>query len=379
MDTNTILLILFLLGFPLLMIFGESKVKIINWLSPIILCYAMGLLLANLPFIKINSEISTTISEVMVPLAIPLLLFSTNIIKWLKGAKSAVLSFVLCVIAVSITATIAAFIFKDNLAETSKLAGMMVGVYTGGTPNMSAIGLSLGVNEETFILLNAADLIMGSIYLLFLMTVAKPLLSKFLPKYINPNTEDDFEESNTFSNLSISEKVKNILLFFAMAVLILGIAVGISIALFDSMKAVVIILTVTSIGIGLSFIPKVNQLKGSYELGEYFLLVFCIALGSLANVAELMSAASYTLYFTAFVMFGSIILHIIFAYFAKIDVDTVIITSVAGIYGPAFVGPIAKILNNKSIILTGMTTGLVGYALGNYLGIGLAMLLQGLF
>lgn len=379
MEITIILLVLFMLSFPLLIILGESKIKIINWLSPIILCYAMGLLLANLPFIKINSEISTTISEVMVPLAIPLLLFSTNIIKWLKGAKSAVLSFVLCIIAVSITATIAAFIFKDNLAETSKLAGMMVGVYTGGTPNMSAIGMSLGVTEETFILLNASDLIMGSIYLIFLMTIAKPLLSKFLPKYINPNTEEEVEDSNTFANLEISWKLKNILLFLATAIIILGIAVGISIILYDSLKAVIIILTVTTIGIALSFVPKINQLKGSYELGEYFLLVFCIALGSLANIEELLSSASYTLYFTAFVMFGSIILHIVFAYFAKIDVDTVIITSVAGIYGPAFVGPIAKVLNNKLIILTGMTTGLVGYAIGNYLGIGLAMLLQGLF
>lgn len=378
MGIKTILLILLMFGFPLLMIWGENKVKLINWISPIILSYATGLLLANFPFIEINTELSTTISEVMVPLAIPLLLFSTNIIKWLKSAKKAVLSFILCVIAVSICATIGAFIFRNVLENTSKIAGMMVGVYTGGTPNMSAIGLSLGVNEEIFILLNAADLIMGSIYLLFLMTVAKPLLSKFLPKYSNPNEDVEIDDRLSFIHLSVKSKVLNILIFLGVAIVILGIAVGISLELYGSMKAVVIILTVTTIGIALSFVPKVNQIKGSYELGEYFLLVFCIALGSLANISELLSAASYTMYFTAFVMFGSILLHIVFAYFAKIDADTVIITSVAGIYGPAFVGPIAKVLNSKSIILTGMTTGLVGYALGNYLGIGLALLLQGI-
>ena len=60
----------------------------------------------------------------------------------------------------------------------------------------------------------------------------------------------------------------------------------------------------------------------------------------------------------------------------SIDTDTSIITSVAGIYGPAFVGPVAKALNNKEIIISGITTGLIGYAIGNYLGILIGWWLQ---
>jgi uncharacterized membrane protein len=361
----------FVLIYPLLLNKGEKRYKIIQIISPIIICYATGLLLANQPFFEIDTKLVTTITEVAVPLAIPLLLFSTDFSKWIKGAKVTIISFGLCVLAVTIMATIGAFAFQDNLNETWKLAGMMVGVYTGGTPNMSAVGMSLDVSEETFILLNASDLVWGAIYLFLLMTLVKPLLAKILP----PSTSVPFDEGQEETKELRTPK-RYLLLMFIWAVVILGSAVGLSVLFFESMNAIFILLFVTSVGIGLSFNSTVHSMPGSYRLGDYFLLVFCLSLGCLADVSLFIASAAQTLLFTGFVMFGAIILHVLLAYLFKIDRDTVIITSVAGIYGPAFVGPIAKVLNNRNVVLAGMTTGLVGYAVGNYLGIGLALLLK---
>ena len=58
----------------------------------------------------------------------------------------------------------------------------------------------------------------------------------------------------------------------------------------------------------------------------------------------------------------------------RVDVDTAIITSTAAVFGPPFVPPIADALDNKGVLLSGLTTGLVGYAVANYLGLGLAWL-----
>jgi uncharacterized membrane protein len=49
---------------------------------------------------------------------------------------------------------------------------------------------------------------------------------------------------------------------------------------------------------------------------------------------------------------------------------------VAGIFGPAFIIPTAKAIKNESVILIGIATGLLGYAIGNYLGFGLYELLK---
>jgi uncharacterized membrane protein len=75
-------------------------------------------------------------------------------------------------------------------------------------------------------------------------------------------------------------------------------------------------------------------------------------------------------------MLGSILLHFILAAIFRIDRDTVIITSTAAIYGPAFIGPVANAIKNRDIIGLGITIGLLGYAIGTYLGMGMAFLLK---
>ena len=78
------------------------------------------------------------------------------------------------------------------------------------------------------------------------------------------------------------------------------------------------------------------------------------------------------------VVFGSVILHFVLAKVFKIDRDTAVITSVAGIFGPPFVPVIADRFENKGMIVPGMTTGLIGFAIGNYLGMGIAFFLRSL-
>ncbi len=63
----------------------------------------------------------------------------------------------------------------------------------------------------------------------------------------------------------------------------------------------------------------------------------------------------------------------------RIDTDTTIITSTAGIYGPAFIIPVAEGIKNREVVVSGLTCGLAGYAIGNYLGFAVAWLLRALF
>jgi uncharacterized membrane protein len=60
----------------------------------------------------------------------------------------------------------------------------------------------------------------------------------------------------------------------------------------------------------------------------------------------------------------------------QIDADTALITSTAGIYGPAFIAPVAGAMKNKEVMLPGLITGILGYAVGNYLGIAVAFVLH---
>lgn len=356
-----------------------SKIKVLEWIGEVVLCYITGLLLANIPFVDLNRNVSMTLSESTVPLAIPLLLLSSNFIGWLKGAKKAILSFALCVVGVIISSVVACFVFADKTQESWKIAGMLIGIYTGGTPNMSAIGLSLGVHEETFVLINTVDVLAGGIYLIFLMTIAHKFLLMFMPAYVevDPNDSKVEEGQNGYHGLTIQQKFKAHAFSIFLAVAFLGISFVLSNLVSGEISVVIIMVTITTLGIGASFMNKIRLHPGTYELGEYLLLIFCLSIGSMANLDQLQSGSSTILMYVGLVMTMAIVIHFVLGALFGIDADTVIITSVAGIFGPAFVGPIAKVLKNRSIVVTGIATGLIGYAVGNYLGLLVAYALKG--
>ena len=108
----------------------------------------------------------------------------------------------------------------------------------------------------------------------------------------------------------------------------------------------------------------------------YFILIFCVVVSSMADIRQLANISFSLFYYVGLAMFGSHILHAFIAKFFKIDADTVIISGSALICSPPFVPVVAGALKNREIILTGLTVGIVGYAVGNYLGVLIAYLLK---
>ena len=172
-----ILEVVIILALPIAFKLLAKKNKVINSLGPIILCYGAGILLGNigLPWDK---GLSMSISEVTVPLAIPLILFSLDVKKWFSLAKKTILSFVLMIIAATGSALIAALIFSGSLEEGWKVSGMLTGCYTGGTPNLMAIGTALQVNPNTLVIVNTSDMVLGGSYFFLMISAVKVGITK---------------------------------------------------------------------------------------------------------------------------------------------------------------------------------------------------------
>jgi uncharacterized membrane protein len=366
----------FIIIFPAFVIYFEKKSKVIRWLSPIVICYLFGIVSGNLPFIVLDKEIISYVSMASISLAIPLLLFNSNILEWLKHSGKSLLSYILSVISVIISSSLFFLVFKNQVPEAWKVSGMLIGVYTGGTPNMSAIGIALDSSEEIFIILNSSDVFLGAIYFVFLITFSKRLLGMFLPKYKNRKRDESGDPKLKEKQISHKQLIVNILIALVLGISILGFAAWLTLQIKGEIAGPLVILILTTLGIALSFVKKVQRMKGSYETAYFLLLIFSLAIGSLADLNELVNKSSTLFFYCTYVMFGAILLHFILAAIFRIDRDTVIITSTAAIYGPAFIGPIANSIKNKEVIVAGITMGLIGYAIGNYLGIGIALLLK---
>lgn len=368
-----ILQVLIIFAIPMLILLASKKHKIIRTLSPILVAYAIGILWGNIPGLPLDRGISDLLTQVSVPIAIPLILFSADFIKWLKSAKKTVISFVLMIASAFLAALLAAWIFHGTIDEFAKISGMMVGVYTGGTPNLMAVGLMLEAKKDTLILVSTCDSILGGGYFLLLISVIKPLLSKILRPFDKSSTVEQIEEVvPEFSSLDKKGKikaVKGISLALLICIVGLGISAGVALIATGNLDVAIVMLGVTTVGVGMSFVKRIKNIKYTFDVGQYLILVFSIALGTMVNIKEMLNSSPAILGFVAVAMFGAVIIHVILAIIFKIDVDTAIITSTAGIYGPAFVVPVADAIKNKEVIVAGLTAGLVGYAVGNYLGL----------
>ncbi|MBX5483927.1 MAG: DUF819 family protein [Myxococcaceae bacterium] len=372
----------FVVLFPALALYGSRRVKPLRWLGPVGLCYLAGLIAANLPGVgaALNRSVSMHAAEVAVPLSIPLLLFATQASSWLKLARPTLLAFGSAIVATVASAALYGNVFRDTVAEAWKIAGMLVGVYVGGTPNMSVIGLALHVKEETFVVLNASDVVIGGAYLLFLLTIAQRVVWTFLPKFQSAGgaVEGDGwpETDDSAGRMAIATKLREGTIALAAALTICAAGAGVSWVLYQKLEAATVLVVVTTLAIVASFVRRLRENATGYELGEYLQLVFCVAIGSLASLRELAHTDGRLLAMVAAVQFTAIGLHFLLCALFRVDADTVLITSTATIFGPAFIGPVAKSLRNREVLAAGIAAALAGVAVANYLGLSMAYLLE---
>lgn len=381
---TTILLVLFFLLTPLLILRLCHRFSILNKIGAVVIAYILGFVLGNLgllPLIEGHARVQEMLTTLTIPIAIPLLLFSSDIKKWTQIAGKTMLSLLFALTAVILAVVAGFFIFRNQgIQNLWDVSGMMVGLYTGSTPNLAAIQTALGADETTYMIIVTYDLVIGAFHLLFVMTIAQRLLLLFLPaySYIDPasgNREHDAAE-DPYWGLMKKKMVSPLLKAFGIAVLIFGIGGGVSLLLPASAQMAVVILIITTLGIAASLIPAVKKLDKSFELGMYLILVFCLVIASRADLWSIDFVAVKLAAYVAIVVFGSMIIQAFLSWIFRIDADTYIITSTAMITNPAVVLAVAASLRNREIVFSGLSVSIIGLAVGNYLGIFLAWLLE---
>ena len=373
----TVIQLLLFFGIPYVLVILENKVKFIKTVGPILFCYAIGIIWAN-SGLPIDASLSDTVSSVLIPIAITLILLNSDFLTLKKNVKKTGLSFLLLCISIMTIAALSVIVFS-NVYENTKIASMLVGCYTGGTPNLFAIGYGLNADKNTIIVANLADQVLGGLYFLFICTLAKPLLKRLTRQISVATDKTEYQKESIISKAAIplKDKIKQGIVALLLGIGALGVSIGISFLLTkQATNVAVIMLCVSVIGVALSFLKGVKQNKVSYPLGQYLIYVFSLAVGSMADLRLILGQSVQVLGMVAFVLFVTMSMHFILSLLFKIDVGTIIITSIAGIFGPAFIIPTAKAIKNEGVILIGIATGLLGYAIGNFMGFGLYEILK---
>jgi len=389
---NTAITIIYLLGVPLLVMQLAKRWTWIDKVSPMTVLYIIGLAAANLipannGIFNIDSDTNTLFSNIAVPLAIPLMLMGCNTGGWKVGkAFKVFLSGLLSVLIVTIAGY---FIFRNGYDDNrgfAQVCAVATGIYTGGIPNMGAIKQAVAMPSQTYLYITSYDLIVTGLYLIFVIFFGKTVFRKLLPaerkaesaEYKAENEERKAESDN--GRINPFDREHRGLSFLAIGITIaiaaISYAVSIWVSKDGSPNMTVLILLLTTLAIGASFLPPMRRQQHSFDLGLYCVYVFCLAIATACDIRQMDIAGSLPiLYYLGFIVLGSLVLQILFAKMLKIDGDSVMVCSVALINSPPFVPLAAALLNNKDIVILGITIGLLGYMLGNYLGIGIFHLL----
>lgn len=393
MSLPNIVMLLIIIFLPRLIMLAVSKSSVLATLGPVFLCYLLGLLL-SFPMKAMGADmtLASDFSSVLVCTAMPLILFSADLPALKKLARPMAVSFSMNIIAVIITAIAAFFVFRQSIPDAANISGMLTGTYTGGTPNMIAVGNGLRSGHDRILLLQTSDMIGGGLYFFLLISVLPRLLKHVLPEYAPVGGPFDHEDTHRYIEAFSGKKqsIKPLKLFLNRLGLVLlslacvAIAMGICLLLPSSYGntglaklgeyTALIMLIVTTLGIAFSFVKKVRHAPGSYSSGQYFILMFSVIMGLCFDLSAT-SGGLLLLGMLLFVQFGTVLLHLAMARIFKIDYHTLMITSTAGVFGPAFIMPVARALRNDEIVLPGILCGILGYAIGNYLGIGIGKLL----
>ena len=351
-----------------------------SWLGkigPVLILYFIGIIIGNIGLMpKQMPAVQEILSNAMVPLAIPLMLYGCTF--KMSGARSQILALVTGMISVAAAVIIGYLIFGKDLPEGAKVGGMLTGVYTGGTINLAALKTMLGVKDETYILINSYDILISFLYLSFLLAIGIKLFRKFLPNSIESFTEKDEaaiqkemhkEGRKPHRGFLTRVGIAYISKLLGLTLIIVGISAGVALLLPESMFMTIFILMLTTLGIGCSFIKKIHNMKYSYDIGMYFIYIFCIVVASMADLSELNLIGGMDLLgYLLIAVFGSLLLQVIFAKIFRIDSDMMVIASVTFINSPPFVPMMAAAMKNKDVLIPGLTIGVIGYAVGNYLG-----------
>lgn len=365
------------------------RVRFIGKIGPVLVLYLLGILIGNMglvPGLSLPSGtagIQDILSSAMVPIAIPLMLLGCTFRR--SETRSQVLALFTGLLAVILAVTAGYLIFAKTIdagahgADTAaNIGGMLTGVYTGGTINLASLKSMLGVSEETYLLLNGYDMVISFLYLMFLVAVGIKLFRKFLPNETDHTSQvDAVQDANPYKGLGTRSGLVTLAKLIGIVAVICGAAYGVTLLIPKAPFMTVFILSLTTFGIAASFIPKVRALPYAYDVGMYCIYVFCIVVASMADFSKLDFAGGMgVLGYLTLVIFGSLLLQILFAKLFRIDSDTMVISSVTFICSPPFVPMIAAAMKNRNVIVAGLSIGIIGYAVGNYLGFLMSSLLN---
>jgi len=357
--------------FPALGKLGASMMAII-----------FGAVLSNLNIVPVSSVVYDVVLGPVTSLSIAWLLLSVDLRDLAKAGARMIGAFGVAVTGTVLGACVATVVYRSHFGDDAwRIAGALTGTYSGGSVNFVSVGREVGLTGSLFAGLNAADAVVTGLWLGATLILPIGLARFYRPVEAPAATE---AESSTGAPAD-DERHRNHPYFAREGLSAVGIAalfatglilVFVSQWLGTRFPQVPSILWLTTLALAVGHSPLYRDAPGAMQLGSVGLHFFFVLIGILSRVSEIAAVGFEVFYFTLIVVgvHGVVVLGI--GKLLRFDIGSVLVASQASVGGPTSALAVAISREWKHLVLPGVVVGLLGYAVGTYLGLGVAYLLR---
>lgn len=363
----------------------KTKWKVFDFLPAIIWIFLAPILLSNLfiipgidfAIIPRSSDVYTTFRAFAVPMFIVLMLLDIDIRRTLQVAWRGAGVLVVGAVGVAVGCVVAFVLFRSGLPDDAWSGfGALAGSWIGGTGNLAAVAESLQTPEELIGIVVVVDNLVYLVY--FPLILGCKRWSRSFNRFTGVTRA---EIDATYAASADVEKKRHevtfpdllILVAFAFAAILAANWLAPLIPEVGRVltRSTYAILLVTTFGIVLSATP-LKDVPGTEPVAMALVYIYMTMIGASADLAGMVGAQWFIV-----AGFLAIAIHLVFVIVAaklfRVDVSMAAVSSVASVGGAAS-APVAAAYHREELVPISIMLALIGYALGNYLGVATAYL-----
>ncbi|MBE8598141.1 DUF819 family protein [Xenorhabdus sp. BG5] len=386
---NSLMLWTFIMITVAAAIMAEQRFKWASKIPGAVIALIIAVSASNLNIIPTEAPVYDAVWGYILPLAIPLLLFKTNLHSILKESGRLLILFLISSVATMIGTIVSFWLFRAYIPELDKISGMISASYTGGGVNFAAMAAKLETSQDMVASTIVADHFMMAAYFIILMllsgwTVARKFWGSPYTDLVENTT--NLDESQSLAAAYWKPKniaLKDIALSLAWSIFIVALSFHLSSWLktllgqpnnvyqelaFSLISDKYLLLTTVTFIIVSIFKETFSKLNGTQELGTYAIYMFFVVIGIPASIQVIINHAPLLFAFVLVITMLNLVLTFAVGKVFKFSLEENILACNANIGGPTTAAAMA--ISRGWINLVGpiMVIGTVGYVIGNYVG-----------
>lgn len=357
-------------------IFLEQKYQWASTISGAIIALVGAMLLSNFKIIPTESPVYDTVWDYAVPISIPLLLFSSNILKIWKESRRLLYIFLIASVGTLMGTTVGFILLHQWIPYLAKIGAMMTGSYIGGGVNFAALSTKFKTPSDMISSTVVADNSVMALYFMLLIVIPSlPIIKRwFKTDYqteSTPETQQSYWQPKQIQlldiALSIAIAVALVAISFKLSEIIQhvipqsNVLLTILVSFFGDQYLLLTTLTLLAVAIWGDFFDK---LAGSSEIGTFIIYIFFVVIGTPASFMTIIKTAPLLFVFVMIILIFNLGLSLILGKLFNFKIEEILLASNATAGGPTTAAALAISKGWQGLVGPILIIGTLGYVIG---------------